>query len=181
MAKQKSLLFRALKPADFAIEIPDFHVTPIDKLARGFHGIRVGIGLDRFVRGYAVVSINQVRPIGRHDPLSLPRDNARKNGSGEHGAMREPMEPGLLKSGTGQKRLRHKGIRIRSYVRARLMSHMNLAILKEQAERCRRLAKHADLFTQKRLLDLALEYDAKIAALEPQPSAASRILRNGEA
>src|SRR4030088_2621403 len=57
---------------------------------------------------------------------------------------------------------------------------MDLATLKEQAERCRRLAKHADPFTQKRLLDLASEYDAKIAKLEPQPSAATRILRNGE-
>ena len=58
---------------------------------------------------------------------------------------------------------------------------MDLAAWKEQAERCRRLAKHADPFTQKRLLDLASEYDAKIATLEPQPSAASRNLRNGEA
>ena len=58
---------------------------------------------------------------------------------------------------------------------------MDLAAWKEQAERCRRLAKHADPFTQKRLLDLASEYDAKIATLEPQLSAASRILRNGEA
>jgi hypothetical protein len=57
---------------------------------------------------------------------------------------------------------------------------MDLATLKEQAERCRRLAKHADPFTQKRLLDLASEYDAKIAQLEPRPSAATRILRNGE-
>jgi hypothetical protein len=57
---------------------------------------------------------------------------------------------------------------------------MDVATLKEQAERCRRLAKHADPFTQQRLLDLASEYDAKIAQLEPKPSAASRILRNGE-
>jgi hypothetical protein len=57
---------------------------------------------------------------------------------------------------------------------------MDLETLKEQAERCRRLAKHADAFTQKRLLDLAAEYDARIAQLEPKPSAASRILRNGE-
>jgi len=40
-------------------------------------------------------------------------------------------------------------------------------LMKEQATRCRRLAKHADPFTQKRLLDLASEYDAKIATLEP--------------
>jgi len=58
---------------------------------------------------------------------------------------------------------------------------MKLATLREQAERCRRLAKHADPFTQKRLLDLASEYDARIAQLEPKPSAASRSLRdNGQ-
>jgi hypothetical protein len=57
---------------------------------------------------------------------------------------------------------------------------MDLAALKEQAERCRRLAKQADPFTQKRLLDLAAEYEAQIAKLEPQPSAASLNLRNGE-
>jgi hypothetical protein len=55
---------------------------------------------------------------------------------------------------------------------------MDLATLKQQAERCRRLAKEADPFTQKRLLDLASEYDARIAELEPKPSAASRNLRN---
>jgi hypothetical protein len=42
---------------------------------------------------------------------------------------------------------------------------MDLASLKAQAERCRRLAKHADPFTQRRLLDLASEYEA--AKLEP--------------
>jgi hypothetical protein len=57
---------------------------------------------------------------------------------------------------------------------------MDLATLKEQAERCRRLAKHADPFTQKRLLDLAAEYEARMQQIEPKPSAASRSLRNGE-
>ena len=42
---------------------------------------------------------------------------------------------------------------------------MDLPTLKEQAERCRRLAKHADPFTQKRLLDLDSEYEAQIAKL----------------
>jgi hypothetical protein len=55
---------------------------------------------------------------------------------------------------------------------------MDLATLKEQAERCRRLAKDADPYTQKRLLDLAMEYDARIERLEPKPSTASRTLRN---
>ena len=55
-----------------------------------------------------------------------------------------------------------------------------LATLREQAERCRRLARHADPFTQKRLLDIAAEYEARIVQLEPNPSAATRSLRNGE-
>jgi hypothetical protein len=58
---------------------------------------------------------------------------------------------------------------------------MDLATLKEQAERCRRLARQAaDPFTEKRLLDLAAEYEARIAKLEPRPSAASRMLRTDE-
>jgi hypothetical protein len=57
---------------------------------------------------------------------------------------------------------------------------MDLSTLKEQAERCRRLAKHADPFTEQRLLDLAAEYEARIAKLEPRPSAASQMLRRDE-
>ena len=57
---------------------------------------------------------------------------------------------------------------------------MDLATLKEQAERCRRLAKQADPFTEQGLLDLAREYEARIAELEPKPSAASRRLGKGE-
>ena len=57
---------------------------------------------------------------------------------------------------------------------------MDLATLKEQAERCRRLAKQADPFTEQRLLNLASEYEARIAELEPKPSPASRRLRNDE-
>jgi hypothetical protein len=57
---------------------------------------------------------------------------------------------------------------------------MDLATLKEQAERCRRLARQADPFTEKRLLDLAAEYEARIEKLEPRPSAASRMLRSDE-
>jgi hypothetical protein len=52
---------------------------------------------------------------------------------------------------------------------------MTIEFLKEQAERCRRLAKPADAFPEKRLLDLADEYDARITKLElslrPRPSA----------
>jgi hypothetical protein len=57
---------------------------------------------------------------------------------------------------------------------------MDLATLKEQAERCRRLARQADPFTEQRLLDLAREYEARIAELEPKPSAASRSPGNDE-
>jgi hypothetical protein len=57
---------------------------------------------------------------------------------------------------------------------------MDLTTLREQADRCRRLAKHADSLTQKRLLDLAAEYEAQMAKLEPEPSAASRSLRTGQ-
>jgi hypothetical protein len=54
----KSSLFWALKPANLAIEIPDFHITPVDKLASALHGLRVGLGLDGLVRRYAIVSID---------------------------------------------------------------------------------------------------------------------------
>jgi hypothetical protein len=59
---------------------------------------------------------------------------------------------------------------------------MTLEYLKEQAERCRHLAKGADPFTERRLLDLAMEYDARIGEIERgyRPSPASRILK-GEA
>ncbi|MDO9296985.1 hypothetical protein [Bradyrhizobium sp.] len=57
---------------------------------------------------------------------------------------------------------------------------MDLATLKEQAERCRRLAKQADPFTEQRLLDLAREYEARIAQLEPKSSAASQRRRKDE-
>jgi hypothetical protein len=57
---------------------------------------------------------------------------------------------------------------------------MEIAFLREQAERCRRLAKHADPFTQKRLLDLAAEYEARLAKLEPRPSGLSQKLRDTE-
>jgi hypothetical protein len=54
--------------------------------------------------------------------------------------------------------------------------------LKEQADRCRRLAKGADPFTEKRLLDLVKDYEARISEIERgyRPSPASRMLK-GEA
>jgi RNase P subunit RPR2 len=43
---------------------------------------------------------------------------------------------------------------------------MDLATLKEHAARAHRLANHADLFTQRRLLDLAREYEAQIETIQ---------------
>jgi hypothetical protein len=59
---------------------------------------------------------------------------------------------------------------------------MNPEYLKEQAERCRRLAKGADPFTEKRLLDLARDYEGRLSGIEQgyRPSPASQILK-GEA
>jgi hypothetical protein len=56
---------------------------------------------------------------------------------------------------------------------------MTIDDLQQQADRCRRLAKGADPFTEKRLLDLAMEYEARITEIEKgyRPSAASRILK----
>jgi hypothetical protein len=58
---------------------------------------------------------------------------------------------------------------------------MKIEDLKEQAERCRRLARGADPFTGKRLLDLAMEYEARIIEIEKgyRPSRASRSLSEG--
>jgi hypothetical protein len=60
---------------------------------------------------------------------------------------------------------------------------MDVEFLREQVERCKRLAKHADPFTEKRLLGLATEYEARIFELEKgyRPSPASRLLTPWEA
>lgn len=47
---------------------------------------------------------------------------------------------------------------------------MDIEFLKQQAERCRRLAKGTDPFTEKRLLKLAEEYEAQIKELEKRNS-----------
>lgn len=49
---------------------------------------------------------------------------------------------------------------------------MENSFLKEQADRCRRLAENADQFTKRRLLDLAEKYEDKLG----RPSRASRAL-----
>jgi hypothetical protein len=62
---------------------------------------------------------------------------------------------------------------------ARLVSD-GISHLERTGRTLPRLAKYADPFTQERLLALAAEYDARIAKLEPQPSAATRILRGDD-
>jgi hypothetical protein len=59
---------------------------------------------------------------------------------------------------------------------------MNVEYLKVQVDRCRRLARQADPFTEKRLLALATEYEFRIAGLEKgfRPSVASRLLKPAE-
>jgi hypothetical protein len=49
---------------------------------------------------------------------------------------------------------------------------MDSSFLKEQADRCRRLAENADQFTKRRLLDLAEGYEDRLG----RPSRASRNL-----
>jgi hypothetical protein len=49
---------------------------------------------------------------------------------------------------------------------------MDNSFLKEQADRCRRLAENADRFTKRRLLDLAEKYDDRLS----RPSRATRSL-----
>jgi hypothetical protein len=49
---------------------------------------------------------------------------------------------------------------------------MDDSFLKEQADRCRSLAKIADQFTKRRLLDLAEKYDSELG----RPSRGSRSL-----
>src|SRR5450631_2055023 len=65
-------VFFARKPADLAIAIPDFHIATIDKLLRGAQCVRIAVGVDRLVRGNAIVTVDQVSPIGRHDVSPFP-------------------------------------------------------------------------------------------------------------
>jgi hypothetical protein len=50
---------------------------------------------------------------------------------------------------------------------------MDNSFLKEQADRCRRLAENADKFTKRRLLDLAGRYEDRLAI--PSPAVRSLI------
>src|SRR6202035_3252666 len=66
-----SLFSAPLQPSDLAVEMPDFDVAAIDELPRGADRLRVGLGLQRPVRGHAVVSVDQIDPISRHGVLLL--------------------------------------------------------------------------------------------------------------
>src|ERR1700737_5474723 len=85
----RPLFPRVLKPPDLAVEIPDFHIAGVQELARGPQGLRVRFGVDRSVRRNAVVCIDQVSPIGRHDCLLSPRQRVRGD-TGEQAAMPDP-------------------------------------------------------------------------------------------
>jgi hypothetical protein len=43
---------------------------------------------------------------------------------------------------------------------------MDNSFLKEQADRCRRLAENADQFTRRRLLDLAEKYEDRLGGVD---------------
>ena len=56
---------------------------------------------------------------------------------------------------------------------------MTIDDFQRQADRCSRLAKVPDPSTERRLLDLAMEYELRIAQMQKgyRPSAASRLLK----
>jgi hypothetical protein len=59
---------------------------------------------------------------------------------------------------------------------------MNVELLKNQIERRRRLAKQADPFIEKRLINFAADYEARIFELEKgyRPSPGSLLLQQSE-
>jgi hypothetical protein len=87
------------------------------------------------------------------------------------------FEHGSCGSRIGKPTRNYYGIELLLYRDAGL-TVMDLAALKEHAERCRRLARQAEPFTEKRLLHLTSEYEARIAELKPKRSTASRILKS---
>src|ERR1700686_2943913 len=172
----KPLLFRAFKPADLSIEMLDLHITAIHELARGLKGLRIGVGLDGFVRRDAIVSIDHVCPIRRHGVLLLGKDNA----SGMKPGSREPcgnrMEQRLAISGTERKLLRPIGI-IES---AKYCGIWNTCGYLEGAGRTLPPSGKARRpLHPKKAVGSRGRYETRIAKLEPQPSIASRIVRSG--
>lgn len=89
--------------------MPDLDITPVYKLASGLQGFRVCFGLDRFAGCYAIISINEVSPIGRVSS-SLPRDNGREEWNWRREPCRNRMEPACLRWETDRKLLMGKVI-----------------------------------------------------------------------
>jgi hypothetical protein len=145
----------------------------IRKLPGSRKRLFVAIGFDRFERLYPVFLINQICAIRRHD--CPPQGQHPGMELSQHGAMREPVEPESATYGTQRKPLAGKNIITVSNGRWLV----KIEDLREQAERCRRLAKQADPFTAKRLMDLAGEYEVRMIEVEKgyRPSAASRNLK----
>jgi len=104
------LLFLALKPPDLPIEMPDLHVTAVDKPASGLQRFRIRVGLYGFVRRYAIVSVNDVSPIRRHGVLLLQGGQRTGNETWEKAAMREQNGTNARGIDDPTKLLRHKAI-----------------------------------------------------------------------
>jgi len=128
-------IFSRAQAAQSSIEMPDLDITAVHKLASGLQGLRVYFGVDRFVRSYAIISINQVSPIRRHGVL-LPSSRQRAGAwNWRKGAMQEPNGTSAPAAG--------------------------------------------DSFAQKSC-SILLRIRGPNSKLEPEPSAASRILRTGQ-
>jgi hypothetical protein len=86
----------------------------------------------------------------------------------------QPPDLPICKALTGGFRARFRSAKLAllglCFERSTKMDH---SFIKEQAERCRRLAENADQFTKKRLLNLAARYDGMIGG----PSRASLALK----
>jgi len=52
------IFFLTLQSPDLPIEMPDLNIAAVHKLASGPQGLRICFGVDRFVRSYAIISIN---------------------------------------------------------------------------------------------------------------------------
>jgi hypothetical protein len=159
----------AIEPSDLAIKLPDFYIAAIGKPARSLECLGVRIGFDGLAGPDTVVVIDQIGTVGWHDTLPSRRQRPGNklcieaalrelNGTNLHCAQNRTETVELWSPGE---------------------TKINQGVV-DDGSGYRRLARQADPFTQKRLLDLAAEYDARIKLLEPQPSAASRILRGGD-
>jgi hypothetical protein len=140
---------------------------------RGLKRLCVALGFDGLERLDPVFTIDEIGAICRHD--ALHRDNAaawNHNSIGPCGNRWNPNHNVGDRIETIEQPDYYKLLRD-------TVGTMNIEDLTAQAERCRRLAKGADPFTAKRLLDLATEYEARITEIEKgyRPSEATRSLK----